>query len=516
MHVVERFQEQQREKPHDEAQTSKQKKKKSTNLLVQHSTGSGKSLTIAALAYQLARLRLFKVVLILTDRRVLDRQIAHGVRHFLFKNGWHRVHSITSCEDLTRQLAAAGKAEGSTVLISTIQKFRIEEEDEARAVAPAVSTKGLLKGVRVAVLCDEAHRSYGGVATSNLLEMLGGESHMRGSNASFVGFTATPAESTLQLFGERTQGVGCSVFRPFDTYSMRQALADGHIVNVLQRYCTMEARVELCTLGSANGPPCERQASVAKDYHRLLALHDAVREHDKVLHRKADFVLDHFSKEADNAAEAGLTKPKAMIVCRSRAHVVRFARRIQDGATRRGRPWRVFASFSGNLELIGGEGLVSESGMNRGVSLESADIYVVCNKLETGFDEPRLVSMYIDRHLHGAHCVQVLGRLNRICEGKLGTSVVDFVNSAVSIQQSFEQFWEETRCQTGPGHALELGERALDGYLANVLLHMGSLRGLSVAEAVKRVASMGADARSNVDLPTSANLLCPYMVITAL
>lgn len=192
-HCIERFQQQKEEAAEDST-------KKSTNLLVQHSTGSGKSLTIAALAYHLARLSLFKVVLILTDRRVLDRQIAHGVRHFLHKNGWHDVHSITSCDDLTRQLvAAARRPDGSTVLISTIQKFRGEEDSGKPKTA-------LLQGVRCAVLCDEAHRSYGGVATSNLLEMLGGESHMRGSHASFVGFTATPAESTLQLFGERSRG----------------------------------------------------------------------------------------------------------------------------------------------------------------------------------------------------------------------------------------------------------------------------------------------------------------------
>ena len=189
-----------------------------------------------------------------------------------------------------------------------------------------------------------------------------------------------------------------------------------------------------------------------------------------------------------------------MLVCRSRAHVVRYARHLENGIRRLGYEWRVYASFSGTLALEDSPGeLISEGTMNRGLSLQSADVFVVCNKLETGFDEPRLVAMYIDRSLSGAHCVQVLGRLNRVCEHKYNTSVVDFVNHATTIQQSFEQFWEETRFTTGPGHVLEIGERALDGYLANVLIHMGSLKHLSVGDALKRVAQMTADARANVE-----------------
>jgi len=469
-------------------------------MLMQHSTGSGKSLTIAGLAYQLARLKLFKVVLVLTDRRVLDRQMTYGVREFLYRNGWSGVHSCTSCEDLTQRLKAASMSEESTVLLSTMQKFRHEVDESHEEHRGG----GLLSGASVAVLCDEAHRSYGGVATSNILELLSGSQRIKSSNATFIGFTATPAENTLQMFGNKSMSAGNAIFHPFDTYSMRQALTDGHIMNVLARYKTMEARVELKQIGD------KAKSGEKRDFNQLLALHDAVRDHGAVLGSKTEYILKHFTDACSDAEETGLEQPKAMVVCRSRDHVVKYARLLQAGIRQSGGNRQVYASFSGNLPvksgLDGEETLLTEQRINRGLSLERADIYVVCNKLETGFDEPRLIAMYIDRGtqpypcfchvnhraqsrfnicclsagLHGAHAVQVLGRLNRTCPGKRNTSIVDFVNSATTIQHAFEQFWEGTSFSTGPGSAAEIGERALEGYLANILLHLGSLRKVNI------------------------------------
>jgi type I restriction enzyme R subunit len=421
--------------------------------LIQHSAGSGKSFTIAWLAHQLSTLhdakdnRVFDSIVVVTDRRVLDRQLQSTVRQFEQTLG-----VVENIDTTSRQLKQALE-DGKTIIVTTLQKF------------PVIAAEiGQLPGKRFAVIVDEAHSSQSGESTKSLKAVLAsasldeaerqdepGESpedelekvvlaemEKRGRlpNLSTFAFTATPKPKTLELFGvPRADGK----FGPFHLYSMRQAIEEGFILDVLANYTTYTAYWRLLKK-IEDDPRYEKK----KAEYLLKAF---VELHPHAINEKVRVCLEHFAAQVQGEIRG---RAKAMIVTRSRLHAVRYKLAVDAYLKQRGLPYKALVAFSGAVDDVGHR--YTESGMNGISELQTAKTFelpeyrflIVANKFQTGFDQPLLHTMYVDKKLGGVNAVQTLSRLNRTHPDKNGTMVLDFANEADEIKAAFEPYYETT------------------------------------------------------------------------
>lgn len=429
--------------------------------LVQHSAGSGKSNTIAWTAHALSRLHgaddqpVFEKVVVITDRRVLDRQLQETVAGLD-----HTPGTIVRVDRHSKQLRDALESNAARIIITTLQKFPVIAE-----------TADAVVGRRFAVIVDEAHSSTTGDAVQKLKKVLGTgleeaelaeteiesahepddalltSARARGQqrNLSFFAFTATPKPKTLDTFGV----LGDDGHRhPFHTYSMRQAIDEGFILDVLASYTTYSTYYKLANAHPRNDP--EMDAGRARS-----ALARFVSLHPYQLEQKAEVVVEHFRQKTAGKIDGCA---KAMVVTRSRLHAVRTKQALDAYIARKGydegeRPLRTLVAFSGEVtNPDDSEQKWTESGMNgfpesqlpKRFREDDYQVLVVAEKYQTGFDEPLLHTMYVDKKLAGVKAVQTLSRLNRTAPGKEDTFVLDFANTAEEIQESFEPFYEES------------------------------------------------------------------------
>lgn len=423
--------------------------------LVQHSAGSGKSNSIAWLAHQLSTLhdaaneRVFDSIIVITDRRVLDRQLQQTVRQFQQVTG-----VVENIDKKSKQLKEALE-QGKTIIVTTLQKFPVISKDIAD-----------LPGKRFAIIADEAHSSQGGQQAGKDLKAVfapkdleeaerdAGEEedgedyfvrqaqerqfhHLK--NVSVFAFTATPKQKTLELFGTKQPD---GTFKPFSLYSMRQAIEEGFILDVLENYTTYHAYWKL--LKKAQDDPHYEKSKAA------AALRRFVDETELVIEKKVAIMVDHFHEHVSHRIKG---RAKAMIVTRSRLHAVRYKLVVDRYLRDQGLPYRALVAFSGTVRDPFDNAEYRESGMN-GIpetqtrqAFEAADVrfLIVAEKFQTGFDQPLLHTMYVDKKLSGLNAVQTLSRLNRtLPPDKTETMVLDFVNEAEDIKEGFQPYFEGT------------------------------------------------------------------------
>jgi type I restriction enzyme R subunit len=441
------------------------------NYLIQHSAGSGKSNSIAWLAHRLSCLhgaddeKIFHSVVVITDRRVLDQQLQNTI--FQFE---HKLGVVQKIDENTQQLAQA-LADGVPIIVSTIQKFPFITQAirtlEANGRAVAIATAGK----RYAVIVDEAHSSQSGETAMELRKILnkdGIESAIAAQvldldeedlseeakkellreqlkrakqpNLSFFAFTATPKFKTLCVFDEP----GPDGLAPFHHYSMRQAIEEGFIHDVLANYTTYKRYYRL--IQKAEQDPAVPRRKTARALARFVAFHDYE------IAQKVEVIVEHFRTHTRHKIGG---RAKAMVVTGSREHAVRyklgFDRYIGDrGYT----DVRSLVAFSGEIVLKEfGDRKFTEVGMNSGIkeselpekfNTEEYQVLLVAEKYQTGFDQPLLHSMYVDKRLSGIQAVQTLSRLNRTTRGKTDTFVLDFVNEPADIYAAFKPYYEAT------------------------------------------------------------------------
>jgi len=423
--------------------------------LVQHSAGSGKSFTIAWLAYHLSNLhvddrRLFDSVIVVTDRRVLDRQLQNTIGQFEDVKG-----KLENIDKTSRQLREALE-NGRDIIVTTLQKFPV-----------IVDQIGELKSDRFAVIIDEAHSSQSGETVRDMNEVLavetleeaeirdGAESEdledkitdqmkKRGRlpNVSYFAFTATPKNKTLETFGvKRADGK----FEPFSLYSMRQAIEEGFIMDVLENYTTFKTYFRL--LKKIEEDPQFEKAKAS------YLLQKFVRESEYTISKKIEIIIEHFRQFTMDRIKG---RAKAMIVTSSRLHAVRYRQAFDRYVKEKGYDTiKALVAFSGTVRDGGME--YTEAKMNGFSESQTAgefntDKYrflIVANKFLTGFDQPLLHTMYVDKRLNGVHAVQTLSRLNRIHPDKKDTMILDFVNEAEEIEKSFQPYYEKTLLTEG-------------------------------------------------------------------
>ena len=419
--------------------------------LVQHSAGSGKSFTIAWLAHQLATLhdvtdcRVFDSIVVITDRRILDRQLQTTMRQFEQTLG-----VVENIDQTSRQLKEALES-GKTIIVTTLQKFPVIAKDI-----------GELPGKRFAVIVDEAHSSQSGESTQSIREVMKAASLEEAEdedcdsgpdeedlineqaasrkwpgNTSLFAFTATPKAKTLELFG--TKGAD-GKFEPFHLYSMRQAIEEGFILDVLANYTTYTAYWRLLKKIESDPRYDKKKAEYLLKSFVELSSHEIAE--------KVRIMVEHFAAQVQGEI-AG--RAKAMIVTRSRLHAVRYKLAVDKYLEKRELPFKALVAFSGKVE-DGGQSY-PEAGMNGFPEAQTAKTFerqdnrflIAANKFQTGFDQPLLHTMYVDKKLGGVNAVQTLSRLNRtLPPDKKGTMVLDFANDAVEIQKAFEPYYETT------------------------------------------------------------------------
>ncbi|TXT26005.1 MAG: hypothetical protein FD134_713 [Gallionellaceae bacterium] len=430
------------------------------NYLVQHSAGSGKSNSIAWLAHQLANLcgadgqPVFDSVIVITDRRVLDKQLQDTIKQFEKIKG-----VVTPIRSGAKQLAQA-LARGDKIIISTLQKFGF------------VGELAKMSGKRFAVVVDEAHSSQAGEGVKDLKLVLTSDEDLQKAldkddegkdedpieselekiqkarqklpHLSFFAFTATPKDKTLELFGVPDKSVKKG-FRPFHQYTMRQAIAEGFILDVLESYTTYKTYFELIENEKADG---EKEVEKLKARRLMLKYVD---QHEFAIKRKAHIIVDHFTR---NTAHKIAGQAKAMVVTHSRAHAVRYKQELDIVVREQGLGFGVLVAFSGTVII--NEQKYTEENMNPPGTGDIAEafknpvqrILVVASKYQTGFDQPLLHTMYVDKKLGGVAAVQTLSRLNRTCPPlKQDTMVLDFVNEQKVIQASFQDYYQRTELE---------------------------------------------------------------------
>lgn len=410
--------------------------------LIQHSAGSGKSNSITWTAYQLIEVYttegdkpVFDSVVVVTDRKVLDKQLKNNIRQFSeVKN---IVAHATSSQELKQALES-----GKKIIITTIQKFPFIVEGIAD-----------LSDKRFAVIIDEAHSSQSGSAADNLNRTLGNDEDevqdaileimkrrkMR-DNASYFAFTATPKNATLERFGEKTPE---GKFVPFHLYSMKQAIEEGFILDVLANYTTYRSYYQIEK--SIRENPLFDSAKAQK---KLRAY---VEGHKETIAVKADIMVSHFLEQVVGPKKLK-GKAKGMVVTRNIETAIRYFFAVRDAL--KGQPFRAMIAFSGKKTVDGIEH--TEESINGFPSKDieekfDSDEYrllVVANKYLTGFDQPKLSTMYVDKKLQGVLAVQALSRLNR-CSHALGKRtedmfILDFFNSTEDIKDAFDPFYTST------------------------------------------------------------------------
>lgn len=425
--------------------------------LIQHSAGSGKSNTITWLAFRLSNLfqhydddkALFDCVLVVTDKRVLDRQIQNNIRQFQITDG--EVAYID--KNCTSQDLKAAIEQRKRIVVTTLQKFPV--------IADSIE---LFPDRKYAVIIDEAHSSQSGEAARQMRKALSldeaeafdaqdernnddedrlnaiieNEIERKGfkKNISFFAFTATPKDKTIEIFCEKEHGTQ----EPFDLYSMEEAIKEGFILDVMKQYMSFKRYFKLVHASGVPDKEYDRKKSV-----RLLG--NYVDLQDAAIEKKARIMIEHF---VSSTADEIQGKARAMLVTRSRLHAVRFKRKFDEVMQEMRLPYGALVAFSGTVkdEETGLE--YTEKSMNNlegNVSIPDAlklpkfRILIVANKYQTGFDEPLLHTMFVDKKLGGTSTVQTLSRLNRCRKGKDSTMVIDFVNDPEKVQADFQRYY---------------------------------------------------------------------------
>ena len=437
------------------------KTKEGRNYLLQHSAGSGKSNEIAWLTYRLASLHneedkeMFQSVFVITDRRVLNKQLQNTILGFEHYEG--QIATITDKDNSTVLRDAIN--DKKRIIITTLHRFPLiyKELDNH-------------KGKQFAIIVDEAHSSQSGKSAEklkaaladtdeslrewaeiegktedeiidemeNLSELLTQGQH---KNQYFYAFTATPKPKTLRTFGEQKG----DKWDAFHHYSMRQAIDEGFILDVLKYYTTIETSYKVAKTITDNPEYDEPPATKAvKDFHD---------NHQFVIEQKIALIVEKIREVTLRKING---KGKAMVVCSSRAHAVRYFLAMKDYCAKNGyADVKPLVAFSGTVSYQGQdytepqlnsteELKISESALPMYFASDMFNVLIVAEKYQTGFDEPLLHSMFVDKGLRGVKAVQTLSRLNRCCKGKVDTFVLDFANTAESIKASFQPFYEDT------------------------------------------------------------------------
>ncbi|MBX5197522.1 type I restriction endonuclease subunit R [Rhizobium sp. NZLR10] len=450
----------------------------SHNYLIQHSAGSGKSNSIAWLAHRLSSLhdendqKVFSTVVVITDRRVLDQQLQDTIYQFEHKQG-----VVEKIDENTQQLARALSG-GVPIVITTIQKFPFIAQAldtlEKKGTGVQIDTTGKT----YAVIVDEAHSSQSGETAMELRKVLNREGiaatiaeqvidddedvslsdeakeamfqemlkRPRQKNISFFAFTATPKFKTLAVFNEPGQNGR----PPFHHYSMKQAIEEGFIMDVLKNYTTYKAYYGL--IKSIDDDPAVPRKQAARQLARFMSLHP----HN--IAQKVEVIIEHFRHHTRHKIGG---RAKAMVVTSSRVHAVRYKLAFDKYVQAKGyRDIKALVAFSGSVKDPDfPDKEYTEVGMNKGIKetelpgkfgTEEYQVLLVADKYQTGFDQPLLHTMYVDKRLSGIQAVQTLSRLNRRTAGKEDTFVLDFVNERDEIFQSFKDYYETTASGEAP------------------------------------------------------------------
>ena len=418
-----------------------------TNYLIQHTTGSGKSYSIGWLSHLLSSLyknnedkkRIFDTVVVVTDRTVLDDQIRNTIRSLAKTEG-----VVNGVEKGSKELKEFLE-QGKDIIITTIQKFPFISE-----------TISSLENKTFAVIIDEVHSSQSGELSKELKKSLSKsdddddefdyedmlreeiESRGRHQNISFFGFTGTPKEKTLELFGTKTND---GQFIPFHTYSMYQSIHERFTLDVLQNYTTYKRYFKVKQKDSG-----EIEIPISKAKKEMVKYVDS---HEQTITYKVNIMLDHWIQHGSKEIQG---KSRGMVVTQSRKHCIQYFFEVNKQLKERGINYQALVGFSGEVNYEGGK--YTEYGLNEtighqgnvplGIKNPKYRLLIVANKFQTGFNEPLVQSMYVDKHLGGVQCVQTLSRLNRTCSGKESTFVLDFVNEVTDVKESFQRFYKST------------------------------------------------------------------------
>jgi len=415
--------------------------------LIQHSAGSGKSNSIAWLAHQLIRIekdggKIFDSIIVVTDRRILDQQIRDTIKQFAQVSATigHAEHS----GDLRKFIES-----GKKIIITTVQKFPFIIDD--------IGSEH--RGSRFAIIIDEAHSSQGGrtsAAVSMALSAAGAveeeetvedtinrimEAKKLLPNASYFAFTATPKNKTLEIFGEARNEAGQIKHYPFHSYTMKQAIQEGFILDVLKHYTPVNSYYKLIKTVESD-PEFDTKRAKKK-------LRRYVESHDHAIRLKAEIMVDHFHEQVVSLNKIG-GQGRAMVVTSGIERAIQYYHAFSDYLSERKSPYKAIVAFSGEHDYAGKK--VSEAILNGFPSSLIADKiqedpyrFLICaDKFQTGYDEPLLHTMYVDKILSGIKAVQTLSRLNRAHQQKSEVFVLDFMNESDVIEAAFADYYRTT------------------------------------------------------------------------
>lgn len=433
--------------------------------LIQHSAGSGKSNSIAWTVHKLVGLEragapLFDTVVVVTDRQALDKNLSDTI------GGFEQTRRLVGHAERSGELRGFIES-GKKIVITTVQKFPFIYKEMGTAH----------RGRRFAIVIDEAHSSQGGRAAGALNTALGGtgqdadadtedriaqiiEGRRMLENASYFAFTATPKNKTLELFGERYEEDGEVRHRRFHLYSMKQAIEEGFILDVLAHYTPVSSWYRLAQK-AADDP----EVDVART---LKSLRHYVEGHDHAIATKAAIMVDHFLDQVIARRKVG-GEARGMVAVDGRERAVEYWRAINAALQQRGSPHRAIVAFSGAIDDAGEPATEAafngfpSSELEERFAAEPYRLLVVADKYLTGFDQPMLFAMYVDKTLAGVKAVQALSRLNRARPGKTEPVVLDFRNDAAVIEAAFTQYHRATILsgETDPNRLHDL-KRQLD------------------------------------------------------
>jgi type I restriction enzyme R subunit len=445
------------------------------NYLIQHTTGSGKSYEIGWLSHLLTSLyrtkentnRIFDTIIVVTDRKVLDKQLQNTITQLQQTIGV--VNNVTQGSKQLKEFLEQSK----DIIISTIQKFPVISESISE-----------LKSRTFGIIVDEVHSSQSGEGSKHLRksiskgtsetdeededdtfdyeDLIREEIRNRGhqNHISYFGFTGTPKNKTLELFGRKNEE---GHFVPFHSYTMKQSIYEGFTLDVLKNYTTYSRWFKLTQTGEDKPVP---EGKVIKQ------VMDFVDSHPDTIEQKVKIILHQFINKTSKTITG---KGRGMVVVRSRYHCVLFQQEMKKQMKQMGLPSSVLVGYSGTIKYGGRdltEGILNkENGLQNLVSIPDGlkdpryRILIVSSKFQTGFDEPLLQSMFVDKKLSGVQCVQTLSRLNRTCSGKTETFVLDFVNETEDVVESFQPYYTTTELigETDPNKLYDL-ETKIKGF----------------------------------------------------
>ncbi|MBU8908972.1 type I restriction endonuclease subunit R [Desertibacillus haloalkaliphilus] len=415
--------------------------------LIQHSAGSGKSNSIAWLSHQLVALQkdgkdIFDSVIVVTDRVNLDKQIKNTIKNFMQVS--NTVGHAESSGDLKKLLQ-----DGKKIIVTIVHKFPFILDDIGNQHRKS----------NFAIIIDEAHSSQSGSMSAKMnialsenyeenddetfedkiVKMIEGRKMI--TNASYFAFTATPKNKTLEMFGVPYPSDGKVKHKPFHVYTMKQAIQEGFIVDVLRNYTPIKSYYKLVKVVE-DDPMFDKKKAQKK-------LRKYVEGNEKAISKKAEIMVDHFHEQVIAKGKIG-GQARAMVVTSSIERAIQYYYAITDYLGKRKSQYKAIVAFSGEKEF-GGKKL-TESSINSFPSNEIEKkfkkdpyrILVVANKFQTGYDEPLLHTMYVDKVLTDIKAVQTLSRLNRAHPQKYDTFVLDFVNETETIQDSFSKYYQTT------------------------------------------------------------------------